>query len=309
LGAEFEVSDFMAMYAYQYDPDIAVDSVGRFVVVWEATVQDGSQSGIIGRRYASDGTPLAAEFVVNSYTPETQYDPAVANASNGDFVVTWTSYYNMNAQDGDFEGVFGQRFASNGAAIGSEFMVNTFTIGSEYRSDVAAQSNGDFLIVWVQPGADRDVFGRVYSSSGVPQSPFLISTYTLNDQTLPMAAAYDSGFVVTWFDLTGHDGEDGGIFAQRLDNAGGLLGTEFMVNAYTSGAQGDPAVAASPEGNFVIVWGDSGVEGMTEGRDGSDSSVFGHGFLKTCGNGVVDPGEQCDPAIMAPPCSTECLLL
>jgi hypothetical protein len=53
----------------------------------------------------------------------------------------------------------------------------------------------------------------------------------------------------------------------------------------------------------VIVWSDY------DGRDGSGYGVFGQRFLKTCGNGVVDPGEQCDAAIMAPPCSSQCLLL
>jgi hypothetical protein len=215
----------------------------------------------------------------------------------------------MNSQDGDGEGVFGQQFASNGAAIGSEFMVNTVTLGTEYRSDVAVRANGDFLVVWTQPGAGVDVFGRVYSSSGVPSPPFQINTYMLNDQVVPKAAAYDSGFIVTWSDLGDHDGESGGTFAQRLDNAGTLVGTEFQVNAYTKYSQGDPAVAASPEGNFVIVWTDMGLEGMAEGRDGSDFGVFGQRFVGTCGNGVLDPGEQCDAAIMAPPCSSQCLLL
>ena len=49
--------------------------------------------------------------------------------SDGGFVVTWTS----DGQDGSGYGVYGQRYSSTGAAVGSEFQVNTATLHDQLR--------------------------------------------------------------------------------------------------------------------------------------------------------------------------------
>jgi hypothetical protein len=307
LGSSFVVNTSTAFYPQQ--PDIAVDSSGRFVVVWNSPGQDGEFSGIFARRFASDGTPAGDEFQVNTYTRTEQFSPAVGAASNGDFVVTWTSTYFMNAQDGDLSGVFAQRFTSGGSQVGSEFQVNAYTLGSEHQPDVAVQPDGDFMIVWQQtPGQDGSysgAFGRRFSSLGVPSAEFQISSYTFGEQYLPRVAATNTTFVVTWTDTSGEDGSYGASFAQRRDDAGVALGTEFRVNSYTLYEQAGSAVAATPEGNFVIVWEDRGnLETLLDGQDGSELGVFGQRFLETCGNGVLDPGEQCDPVIEV--CTLDC---
>jgi hypothetical protein len=65
--------------------------------------------------------PVGTEFQVNTYTTSQQRFAAVAANAVGNFVVVWTSY----TQDGTADGVFGQRYASSGAAQGGEFQVNT----------------------------------------------------------------------------------------------------------------------------------------------------------------------------------------
>ena len=47
----------------------------------------------------------------------------MAALAGGGFVVTWTS----DGQDGSGYGIYGQRYAADGTAVGSEFRVNTFT--------------------------------------------------------------------------------------------------------------------------------------------------------------------------------------
>ena len=52
--------------------------------------------------------------------------------------------------------------------------------------------------------------------------------------------------------------EDGpassGVFGQRFDSDGSMVGSEFQVNTYTTGTQDTPSVAADASGNFVMVW-------------------------------------------------------
>src|SRR6185503_5728039 len=94
LGTEFQVNSYT--FDNQAHPSVASGSAGNFVVVWQSHTEDGSDYGIFGQRYASNGTPLGAEFLVNTHTVNNQFNAAVASDAAGDFVVVWQSY----GQDG-----------------------------------------------------------------------------------------------------------------------------------------------------------------------------------------------------------------
>ncbi len=117
--------------------------------------------GIFGQRFASSGIPLGPESRVNTYTTSFPSGPSVAADSAGNFVVVWNS-----RGDGSYDGVFGQRYASSGAPDGPEFRVNTYTISSQGYPSVAADSAGNFVVVWDsyfnQDGSGFGVFGQRY---------------------------------------------------------------------------------------------------------------------------------------------------
>ena len=83
---------------------------------------------------------------------------------------------------------------------------------------------------------------------------YQINSATSYDQTDP-AAAIDSqnNLIVVW-DSYRHDGNSGGIFAQRFDADYTPLGDEFQINSATIGNQTQPAVAMDPAGNFIVAW-------------------------------------------------------
>ncbi len=226
---------------------------------------------------AASGLPRASaqllgpEFQVNSYTTSYQSFPAVGGDGLGNFVVVWMS----NDQDGSETGLFGQRFNSLGAPVGSEFQVNSYTTGNQQRSAVAADGSGNFVVVWDSAGQDGSgdgVFGQRYDSAGSPVgNEFQVNSYTTSWQSSPALATDSVGnFVVVW-DSSDQDGSSLGVFGQRYDSAGGPLGNEFQVNSYTTGNQQRSAVAADGSGNFVVVW-NSGYQ------DGSWDGVFGQRF-------------------------------
>ena len=127
---------------------------------------------------------------------------------------------------------------------GSEFRVNESTAGRQ--SNVAAQSvsrDGDVgsVAVWSADQLDGDgqgVFGRRYDPNGVPLAgEFQVNAYTTGDQTEPAVALAPNGsFVVVW-SSQGQDGDGGGIFARRYNVASDPVGSDFQVNAYTTGEQ------------------------------------------------------------------------
>ena len=117
--------------------------------------QDGSGASVHGQRFDSAGAVAGSEFRVNTYTTSSQSRPAVAQASDGSFVVVWNSY----GQDGSQYGVHGQRFDSAGAVAGSEFQVNTYTTAYQTRPAVAQASDGSFVVVWQSNGQDGSYIG------------------------------------------------------------------------------------------------------------------------------------------------------
>lgn len=160
-GSEFRVNSTTA--GNQGYPTIAMDGSGRFAVAWSSDGQDGDDTGIFARRYASDGAPIGGEFQVNTHTAGAQMFPRISAADGGELVVVWTSY----GQDGDDAGVFGQRYASDGQREGTEFQVNQSTAGAQYSAVPARIADDDFVVVWAtNDGGETgtDIAGRWYSA-------------------------------------------------------------------------------------------------------------------------------------------------
>jgi hypothetical protein len=250
LGGEFQVNSYTS--GLQYVPVVAMDSHGRFTVVWASEFQDGSEKGIYAQRYDATGGALGGEFRVNSYTPGDQYYPAVADAG-GTLVVVWGS-----EQDGGGNGVFGQRYGPGGTPLGGEFRINSYTTGRQGSPVVASNAAGDFVVIWESFGQDESTFGiygQRYDATGTPLGDeFRVNSYTTDFQVTP-AVAMDGGgrFVVAWRSDV-QDAGGAGVFGQRYDASGGPLGPEFRVNTYTTRYQGRPDVAMDQAGNFVVVW-------------------------------------------------------
>jgi hypothetical protein len=269
LGPEFRVNTYTT--SSQVGSFVASDTVGNFVVVWDSFAQDGSNYGVFGQRYASTGAPLGPEFRVNTNTTGNQYISAVSSDASGNFVVVWGS----GLQDGSVTGVFGQRYASSGAPLGPEFLVNTYTTSAQRRPSVASDTVGNFVVVWDSYGQDGQfagIFGQRYASSGTPLGPeFRVNTYTTSAQYLPRVVADAAGnFVVVWQSYTA-DGSNDGVFGQRYASSGAPLGSEFRINTYTTGDQDRPAVASDASGNFVVTW-------QSQAQDGSSEGVFGQRY-------------------------------
>ena len=272
LGAEFQVNTYTT--GPQGLAAVAVGSKGDFVVVWTSG-QDGSLGSIHGRRFDAAGSALGSEFQVNTFTPGMQYRPHVGRASDGRFVVSWTS---QNA-DGDLYGIAARRYDASGNAIGSEFVVNTYTTGYQVFGELAVEAGGSFVAVWEDYFTDRDgsgsgIFGQRYDAAGNRLgAEFQVNTYTTGRQALPSVSVSPAGgFVVAWASEFG-DGNAYGTFARRFDAAGSPLGSDFVVNTYTLGDQYGLSgqVAHDARGNFVVSW-------ISTGQDGSSYGSFAQRF-------------------------------
>jgi hypothetical protein len=162
-GSEFQANTYTT--GTQNGPAVAVAPDNSFVVVWSSDGQDGSGTGVFGRRFAPDGTPLTGEFAVNEVTTGQQGGASIAMDEQGAFVVTWSG----SPTDGDNYGIFARRFDATATPASGEFQVNTYTTGSQIRSGVAQGADGSFLIAWDSSPQDGSGAGMFAQRFAVPQ--------------------------------------------------------------------------------------------------------------------------------------------
>jgi autotransporter-associated beta strand protein len=249
----------------QSTPAMAADADGNFVVAWSSSGQDGNSTGIYAQRFNAEGVALGAEFQVNTYITSTQTNPAVAMDADGNFVVTWDS----SGQDGNSNGVYGQRYDAAGVAQGAEFQVNTYTTSAQSLSSVAMDADGDFVVAWGSNGQDGSgygVYAQRYNAAGATQgTEFKVNTYTDSTQgAADVAMDEDGNFVIVWHSSL-QDGSSNGVFAQRYNAAGEAQGVEFQVNTYITGNQQNADVAMDADGNFVVTWQSAAQDGSSDG--------------------------------------------
>jgi len=141
VGGEIAVNSYTT--GFQGEPTVGMDRSGNFVVAW-SSYQDGSGSGVVGRRFDATGVPLTGEFLINTYTTDEQQIPSIAVDREGNFACVWESFF----QDGSDSGVFAQAFDSSGTKVGSEFQVEVTTSGSQGYPAIATRDRGNFVVTW-----------------------------------------------------------------------------------------------------------------------------------------------------------------
>jgi hypothetical protein len=291
---EFNINTFTT--ASQVAPEVAIQSNGNFVVVWESHIQDGAIRGVYAQRFDHQGLPLGSEFRVNTTTANDQYEPAVAMDSAGNFVVAWTS----SNQDGSGAGIYAQRYNAAGVAQGSEFRVNVTTAGGQYNPAIGLDGTGNFVIAYTCDGLDgggNGVEAVRFDASGQVLGSFQANTTATGDQSRPSIGMNSSGqFVISW-DSNGQDGDGSGIYAQRYSADGSAQGSEFRVNTQITGAQSRSSLDLSADGRFVVSWESSGQDGSDTGvyaqRYAADGSAQGLEFRVN----TTSANSQSDPSI------------
>lgn len=248
-GAEFRVNSYPI--GHQSDPDVVMGAAGDFVVAWSSYGQDGSGSGVYAQRYNSAGAPQGPEFRVNVETVGHQSAPAVAMDAAGRFAIT---YRDAKAF------LLARRYSVAGVPLGGELRVNQTPVAETfYRTDVAMDAAGGFVVVWhsyetPRNGLYSDVYARRFGADGAPQgNEFRVNTVTAFGQRNPAVAASATGdFVVAW--MGPFPGIGYGVYARRYSAAGAPLGDEFRISPASANGLQVPAVGMDAAGTFVVAW-------------------------------------------------------
>ncbi len=210
-----------------------------------------------------NGYQIGSEVHINSYTTSIQSDPAISyNGSN--YLIIWESY----EQDGHFNGVFARLLDDNGAQIGPEFMVNTYTYF--WQSGPAVSSIGtNYMVTWhdnIQDGDGPGIFAQRFDTNGTKLgSEFQVNTYTTSYQSESCITTNGTNYLVVW-QSNGQDGDGEGVYGQFLNSNGSDIGSEIRVNSYTTNRQLLPSVASNGT-SYLVVW-------QTLEQDGDSYGIY-----------------------------------
>ena len=236
VGRPFRVNQIVG--GDQSLPQVALLPGGGAVFAWQGGAP--SRQNIYARFLSQSNTWLTGDVMVNTFTAHFRRQPVLAALPNGNVVFAWGSYNQQSPSS--YQDIYAQLLACTGAKIGSEFLVNQFTLFNQRNPAIAALSTGGFVIVWVSE----------QQTQPIPQSLDANSLYTL-------AASRPSV----------------DVFARVFDSNGVALVNEFIVNTNTSPCN-LPAVAAGPNGGFIVSWTENNLIVPSKGLD-----VFSQDLLQS----------------------------
>lgn len=253
----------------QERPALSMIENGTFVIAWASLSNDLDNMFDIKARLYKNRQAVGYEFLINTTTSNSQTKPVVSINNEGNFVIAWESWYQIDSKD-----IYFQRFDADGNKIGVETLVNSTTNSGQGRPSIKHFTNGNFIITWESwntltdgtsyPG--YDIYGKIYANDGtVIKDEFLINTYTENFQWFSNIETFDDlSFIAVWCSWD-QDGHWGGIYMQKFDSFGEKIGSEVLVNSTRVNYQWLPKIRKTIGNNFAIVWSSWQQDGSREG--------------------------------------------
>ena len=184
------------------------------------------------------------------------YQPAVARAPDGRSVVVWT-----DADDAG-KGVYAQRYAADGRALGAPIEVNNpADAGDQERPDVAMDAAGNFVVVWHGPAvilvnaSVRPLFYQRFGADGGRLgTPVAVNGTTTTDCPTAVTDGAFASVVLLADDTVGIGYQDDVTPALRARafDANDVCIAEDEELPQSGDVLSDPQLVASPDGGVVL---------------------------------------------------------
>ena len=271
-GGEFIVQD-----AGDNEMDVSVTTLsdGGFVVVWSEDSNEfpsPNSSEIRGRVYSNAGV-AGTLFDISDTFAGSKFDPVVAAGVDGGFGVVW---YRDSSTD-----IRIRTFDDAGNALSSDQRVNVNNSGAQRRPTIESLNNGRWLVAWDSSTGDDDdgtgIRARLINDGGVPiGTEIQVNENFVGNQYEPTIQRLSGGDVLIAWESGLNDGDSFGLAGQRFEQNLDRIGSEFIINSRTYGAQQEVDVAQLENGNLVFSWNGDGVwtEQLTFAVEGSDEQAI-----------------------------------
>jgi hypothetical protein len=224
------------------DPQVAIDSEGDALVVWEAKM--GSIFRIQARTRSAAGTLGPVQVFSSEF--RNAFDPQVAIDADGDAYAVWRHFDGANWR---IEG----RARSAGGVVGP---VETLSDAGRnaFDAQVAFDSDGDAYAVWRRfDGSDFRIEGRARSAAGTLGAVETLSDAGQNALQPQVAIDTDGDALAVWRRYDETSATCCRLIDARARSAAGVLGPVETLSG-TGHDSFDPQVGMDAEGDAVAVW-------------------------------------------------------
>ena len=292
-------------------PHIATDGNGTWVVVWDANQRAGNDRDVFVARSTDGGltwTPPAPIVADAAGDRGTDQRPQIATDGSGLWLAVWSSNDTRGGTKGSDFDILVARSGDGGATWTVPAPVNANAAadrGLDDRPQMATDGNGTWLVAWVSDanvdgslGSDLDILAARSTDGGATWSwPGPVNSDAAGDtgeDGAPALATDGAGtWVAVWESTDSRSGTRVAAYSVLMAHSVDGGAHWSAPRALDADAAGDgrrdlaPHLAAA-EGVWNVVWSTRG------GALGADADVVRAGGREHCGDGVVDPGEQCD---------------
>ena len=250
-GGEQLFSTLQSLQAGDISADVAALTGGGYVVVWQSSQSNGTDSGISiqGRLVNADGTPNGSQFQVNSTLSEREEDCSVTGMTDGGFFVAWSR-----------PEIHGRRFQANATPVGDDIQVSTLALNVlRDETKVATADDGRMMVVWTDVDElenSTEIRGRILSSTASPLgSDFRINSLITETQDWPGVGGFGNNFFVVWASdtSTGDDIEPSSIEGRIVSQVNQFVTPQFQVNQWTEDTQSFPGISGY-QGRIAVGW-------------------------------------------------------
>jgi serralysin len=176
-----------------------------------------------------------------------QQQPSIAALSNGDLAVSWT--FNSSAAS-----IRTQVLHANGQPVSSEIVATSSPFSGSYYPQIAALSNGDFVLSW--NSEDGRIRAQSYDALGNTQGSLVqvIGNHGIGFQSV--APLPGGGYVLAWTESG--DGVGSGVPSKVMMQFFGANGTasggQIQVNSTNTYQAGQATIAVLDGGGFIVTW-------------------------------------------------------
>ena len=255
-------------------PDIAFDTSGRALTVWQE--QDRSTGGKVvrGREVTAAG-PSSGPDTLAGPAPTTV--PAVAHGLRG-HVLVWSEHGSIRSKLADARTARTVAEAAEGESLSDPAITHN-------------PANGEFLVAWTRSRGESvsHVMTRRLSAEGVPQGDQYRAADLSGRNEEPDVTATSGGYLVVWQRVVGNLGNDGlEIHGQRITTANRETGgDDFKISSHRNLAGRTlnryPAVAWNPSRREALVVFSDGYEAFAQRLSASASRIGSNARLSKMG--------------------------
>ncbi len=234
----------------QLAPSTVTLSGGNYVTAWE------SGTDIFAQVYNASGVPVGGELQLDDTAAAT--DISLISTNSGGFAAAWSNGTEVHVR----------AFDANGTPLTGSSTAITFAGGASRTSPTLVQlTNGNYVLAYYgATGVDASngtaaaqildaSFNKVGSELIVPD----VETGLQNDPFV--RALSGGGFVVSFTDNVGRDGDGRGNYAQFYTSGGIRIGGNILVAQSTAGAQRSEWITELANGNVLFTYRDSVADG------------------------------------------------